>query len=91
MRRGVHDLHVVGDDEFFETRGNLFGQSRLEVQKQFVRERKNIQVAFHFTFGRGDRGVTTFARAKFFHVVRDLAVQKSDAIRAGQTNPRAKT
>jgi hypothetical protein len=28
---------------------------------------------------------------QFFHVVRDLAVQKTDAIISGQTNPPAKT
>ena len=52
---------------------------------------ENVQVAFHLALGGNERGVTTFADAQFFHVVRHLAVQKPDAVIAGQTNPAAET
>ena len=91
MRRGVHDLHVVGDDEFFEPLRNFPGQARLEVQKQFVRQAENVQVAFHFAPGGDERGVTTGANGQLFHVIRDLSVQESDAVFADQTDPPAKT
>ena len=90
MRRGVHDLHVVGDNIFFQPRRNFFGQARLKIQQQFVGERKNIQVAFHFAFGGGDGGVTAFAGAEFFHVVRHLPVQKSRAVGADEAKARTK-
>ena len=70
---------------------NFFRQARLEIQKQFIRERKNVQVAFHFALGGGDGGVAAFAGAEFFHVVRDLAVQKARAVGADETNARTKT
>ena len=50
MRCDIHDLHIVGDDEFFQPLRNFSDQSRLKIQKQFIRERKNVQVAFHFAF-----------------------------------------
>ncbi len=91
MRRDVHDLHVVGDDEFFQSLRNFLRQTRLKIQKQFIRQTENIQVAFHFALVGRDGGVTTFADAQFFHIVRHLAVQKADAVGAGQTNPAAET
>ena len=91
MRRDVHDLHVVGDDEFFQSLRNFLRQARFEIQKQFVRQTENVQVAFHFALGGDERGVTTFTDAQFFHVVRHLAVQKPDAVGAGQANPAAET
>ena len=90
MRRDVHNLHVVGDDESFQSRGNFSRQAGLEIQKQFIRERENIQIAFHFPLGCGDGGVAAFAGAEFFHIVRHLPVQKTRAVRAGQADARTK-
>ena len=89
--RSVHDLHVVGDDEFFEPLRNFPGQARLEVQKQFVWQAENVQVAYHFAPGGGQRGVTAGTDGQFFHVIRDLPVQKADAVIANETDSPAKT
>ncbi len=50
---------------------------------------KDIQVAFHLAFGRDERGVATFANAQAIDVVGHLAVQKTDAVGAGQAQPAA--
>jgi hypothetical protein len=75
----------------FQPLRNGIGEARLEIQQQFVGETKHVQVALHFPLRRDQRGVTAFADLKPFHIVRDLAVKKANAIRAGQTNPSAKT
>ena len=91
MRRGVHNLHVVGDDEFFQALGNFRGQSWLEIEQQFVLETEDVQVTFHLPLCRDERGITAFTAAQFLDVVRHLTMETPDAIRAGQTNTPAKT
>ena len=85
------DLHVIRHNEFFQPRRNLFRQARFEIQKQFIREREDVQVAFHFALRGGDGGVATFTRAEFFHIVRYLSVQKPCAVGTDETDARTKT
>jgi hypothetical protein len=91
MWRGVHDLDVVGDDEFFEALRDFFGEAGLEIEQQFIGEAEDVQVALHFAFGGGDGGVATFAGAEFFDVVGDLAVEEAGAVGADEAKAGAKT
>ncbi len=91
MRRGVHDLHVVRHNEFLQPLRNLLRQARLKIQQHFVREAKDIQVALHFALGRDERGVTAFAGGQPLHVIRHLAMEKSDPVVADQADSATKT
>ena len=67
---------------------NFLRQPRFKIQKQFIGECKNVQIAFHFPFGRGDGGITAFAHAKLFHIVGDLSVQIPRTVGAHKADAR---
>ena len=90
MRRGIHNLHIVGDDVFLEARGEVPSQPRLGIQEQFLRQSEDVQVSLHFALGGGDGGVAALAGAELFHVVGHLSVQEARPVGADKAEARAK-
>src|SRR6185369_12485273 len=90
MWRDFHDLHVVGNDVFFEPLGDGGVKAWLKIQEDFVSEGIDIEIAFHFAFGSDERGITAFACAQTIYIVCDLAMQKAHAIGASEANATAK-
>ena len=91
VRRGVHDLHVVGHNVFLQPARNFFGQARFQIEQEFVSQAKDVHVGFHFALGGGDGSVTTSANLEFFYVVGHLPVQKPRAVGADEAKARAET
>ena len=87
----IDHLHVVRNHIFFEPLRNDSSKSRFKIQQQLILQAEDIEIALHFALCRHEGRVAAFAHAQALHVVRHLAVQKTHAVRAGQTNPAAAT
>ena len=74
MRRDIHDLHVIGDNIFFQPLGDFLRQAGFKIHQQFIGEAQDIQVALHPALGSGDGSITTFARAKLFYIIGNLSM-----------------
>jgi hypothetical protein len=82
MRGGIDNLNVVGDDKFFEALGYGAGETRLEIEEQFVLEAVNVEVALQFALCGEKGGVTALADVQVLDVVGDLAIEKPQGIGA---------
>ena len=82
MIADVENLHVVGDDVFFESGEECGSDAWFEIEEQFIVEAIDICVGNHLAFGVGDRAVTSLARLQSVDVVGDLAVEKTRSVPA---------
>jgi len=89
MRCGIHNLHVIRHDEFFQPLSDFFREARFEIQQQFIRETQDIEVRLHFALGGGYGGIGAGAGAEFLNVVCHLAMQITRAVRPHQAKAAA--
>jgi hypothetical protein len=75
-------LHIVGDDVFLQSLRDGGCVAGFKVQQQFVWQNKQVEIALHLALGGGERSVTALADAKLLHIVRNLAVEKTNPVRA---------
>src|SRR4029434_7014904 len=74
-RGGVHDLHIVGDDEAFKAGSYRGVENWFAIEEELVRKTMNVEVAQHFRLGVHKGGVAALSRAERLDVLGHLAVE----------------
>src|SRR5262249_17050457 len=87
----LKDLRVICDNVPFEALGNSRLEARLKIQKQFIGQTVDVQIALHATFGSDQCRIAALTHLQSLNVIRDLTVKKADSVGAGQTKAATET